>query len=862
MNYLIERLTPRQFEVLAANYAKSIAPHYDWFLTPKTVDFNRDFEAVYNNSFKWGEAKHTHKSSSSISKSRWDPTLVSAVLKNNVDEIYLVTCGWIPLEYIVRAEHFKQKSIKKIFYINRYLLDEWLKDHSAAFDDFNEHDDMTKIMKSIESNSNTNNPKDACIINIFSLIDNILEPIDTIEKMVIYEINITVFSLETTQLALQLPKSFIITDVKIIALSPNNNELCCNSICDTDNVRIKKYYKVQKGYNQVLVNGFFNNTSNDSETICVELNRKTIKKRLLLNKSSSLSKDKLSDLAAVENAFDTCLINKQNMVIYSHYLEKNNLTRNKGFASTGEYNYYEFTGSVCNDAVTICRFISKLLLGVDYSLKDELIAEKTINSALNLCPFWISNIFAGMTNYIYALCAIENLERNDNVLNSFSRNVKLPIGSIVFIEKHPNLSSLFQKVLSLVFDLFTTARNSSLIIINSPKIAENMESFYKPQDKTNISNNLTTEISRRKFEMQTIESIWNKNIITSDYIKRLYIWGNHYYEKTDFFKAHFFYDLIDRKAEHISGYIYIDYIFKYADCLNHCDSMEKAKRQFERVIKEGNINDPREAKLVLEAKTEVFNLRFWRLETEHLVEDIDKMLNDCYSQLYVHNGNKRDRYAFYNCLNRKMVTQYLMADYQCAEATFQQYIDCVDSNHMNYLAFAYMDSARGLYMHNIFLAKKRLETAINILKELFLNGKEQRRYFDCLVELEYVKFIIDYETEDKADISFLELAVTNVRNHGYKSMLIKCYLKLATCYLAQKNIDLATQYLSYVKSNCDFNDDIRTAVLYNKILSNLYSIKNLFGIHLNSIVNDFVSGGRISFNCIANGDILLETRIW
>ena len=203
-----------------------------------------------------------------------------------------------------------------------------------------------------------------------------------------------------------------------------------------------------------------------------------------------------------------------------------------------------------------------------------------------------------------------------------------------------------------------------------------------------------------------------------------------------------------------------------------------------------------------------------------------------------------------------------MGEYSHAEDTFKQYINAVDSNHMNYFAFAYMDSARGLYMHDIFLAKKRLEKAIKILKKLHAKGKEERRYFDCLVELEYVKFIINYETGNIADISSLELAVANVRNHGYKSMLIKCYLKLATCYLAQKNVDLATQYLSYVKLNCDFNDDIRSAVLYNKIYSNLYNIKNLLDIQFNGIANDFVHDGRISFNCTAKGEILLETRIW
>ncbi len=865
MNYQIEKLTSRQFEVLAANYAQNVAPHYNWILTKKTVDFNRDFEAVFNNNIKWGEAKHTQKCSSSISKNRWDPTLVSAVLKNNVDEIYFVTCGWIPLEYVVRAEHFKQNNIKKIFYINRYLLDIWLKDDSIIFKNFGEHDfDITQIMQSIKSSSTTITPMDTCIINIFCPIANMLEPIDAIEKMVIYEVNIAVFSVGTTDLVLQLPNDFIVTDTKVVSLSPDRSKFVCNSADPTSNVEQKNHYRMSSGYNQVLIYGFFNNDSKDKETICATFNQRTIKKTLLLSDPGELSKNKLSDLAAVESAFNTCMINDKNVIIKTEFLDKNDLVRNRGWEGIGEYNYFEFNGLVCNDAIIVCRIISKLILGIDYSLNDEITAEKTINSALNLCPFWISNIFAGTTNHIYALCALDNLVQNRNVLSSVSNKLKSSKGSIIFIDNYHKIADISRTVLSLIFDLFISANSSSIMVVNSPQIIgeNNLASFNHRKENVNNSHNQEINSPKSQFEIQIINSLWNKKTISLNETNTLYELGHYYYEKTDFFKALFFYELIDRKNRNINDQIPLDCIFKYADCLNHCDSMVKSQRQFEKVIENGNIDNPDELKLVLEAKTEVFNLKFWRLEITHLVEDIDELLNQCYSQLYVQTGNKRDRYAFYNCLNRKMVTQYLIGDYECAEKTFRQYINCVDSNYINYLAFAYMDSARGLYVHDIFLAKERLETAMKILKELYKEGRECRRYFDCLVEMEYVEFIINFETRNVADISALELAVANVRNHGYKSMLIKCYLKLATCYLAQKNIDLATLYLSYVKANCDFEDDYRAAVLYNIIYSNLYSIKNMLEIQSNNIAYDFICERKISFNCTMNGEVLLETRIW
>ena len=111
MKYMLEKLTPRQFEVLSANYVKYIAPQYNWTLTKSTSDFNRDMEAFLFDKNIWGEAKHTKDASSSVSKTRWDPTILSALLRNNVDEIYLVTCGNIPLEYIVRKKNQLYKSV-------------------------------------------------------------------------------------------------------------------------------------------------------------------------------------------------------------------------------------------------------------------------------------------------------------------------------------------------------------------------------------------------------------------------------------------------------------------------------------------------------------------------------------------------------------------------------------------------------------------------------------------------------------------------------------------------------------------------------------------------------------------------------
>lgn len=64
---------------------------------------------------------------------------------------------------------------------------------------------------------------------------------------------------------------------------------------------------------------------------------------------------------------------------------------------------------------------------------------------------------------------------------------------------------------------------------------------------------------------------------------------------------------------------------------------------------------------------------------------------------------------------------------------------------MNYKAFAYMDSARGLYAKDLKKAECRLKQSHELLEKIHEKGNENRRYLDCNVELAYVDFITEYE---------------------------------------------------------------------------------------------------------------------
>ena len=419
----------------------------------------------------------------------------------------------------------------------------------------------------------------------------------------------------------------------------------------------------------------------------------------------------------------------------------------------------------------------------------------------------------------------------------------MPENTIIFIDNYEQISYHQKKVLNEIFKLFKNNRNSSIIVLNN-----------------NSKNNTESEKQDSLYGSTYIDKMLKKDNLTNSEINTIVKIANSYYYETDFFKAMFVYKkLIDNNLININANLNL--CFQFADCLNHCGSMAESQRYFENALEIGDVNDEDERKIAFEAQTELFNLKFWRLDVIGLVNDIDNMLCSNKEKLTEENGH-RGKYAYFNCLNRKMVTQYLMGEYQNAENTFLECIEQTQYDYKNYKAFAYMDSARGLYAKDIHEAKKRLDIAFSILEELQKEGKEKRRYYDCKVELEYVNFIISFIKYGKAHIYSLQRAIREVQNNGYKNMLLKCYLKLATCHLALFDTKNALKYLDFIKDNCDFNDNIRVSVLYNSIISNYYKIENSKKLICKPISSDYLNYNKVIFNCDKGEGIILETRIW
>ena len=819
---MLEKLTPRQFEVLSANYVKYIAPQYNWTLTKSTSDFNRDMEAFLFDKNIWGEAKHTKDASSSVSKTRWDPTILSALLRNNVDEIYLVTCGNIPLEYIVRAEHLKSSHIRKINYINRYILDEWLCNCSIKFDNFSEKNfNINTLIKSLQTEAEKNETyPDRILVNCFDLIENnMLEPQKKLIANIFYELNITFFtSSKNSKVCIEIPENFLINEFKLKHLSINKDE----ELKEFDMNSKKINCQVYEGFSQILIYGFF--LKEGQAEIIIELNQKHYKKAMMVNKSILSSNDIKQEIIIIENSFHSCVERKNNNILDVYYCNKNDLNRQfEKNDSFGKFYAYSFEDHYENNAKVLCQLMISLLLNIDFRNISQENLIKIVNGNINFCDFWLLDLAIGCSNDIFALDFLEHLNTNEKLRSIIIKEkARIENNSMILIENTNYLSSIQKNALDFIKVFFVSSYNSSLMIINSNK---------------------------------KINEATKKIKFTYEYLMDL---AKKHYDKTDFYVAAYYYKILLSSNENASIFLY----YNYADCLNHCGSMTKSLQLFEKVITCSNIEIFEEKKKMIEAQTEIFNIRFWNMETTILLDDIDKFYNKHHDFL-LEQKNYRDIYSLYNLLNRKMVTLYLMGKYDEAEKMMQYNLNTISTKNENYIAFAYMDSARGLYKKNIYEARCRMKKALSILSKPNVKNKELRRYYDCKVELAFINFILDYKL-GTADITSLEKMITKVKLNGYKNMLIKCYLKLATCYLALQNLNLAEKCLSFVKKNCDFKENLRSKWLYNSIISNYYLLDNLKENITFTETSDYCNYNFvIGFNCFnQDGDVILETRVW
>ena len=334
-----------------------------------------------------------------------------------------------------------------------------------------------------------------------------------------------------------------------------------------------------------------------------------------------------------------------------------------------------------------------------------------------------------------------------------------------------------------------------------------------------------------------------------------------FYNRTDFFSA-YNYSVLLHKDTNVNDNIMIDDMYKEADELNHCGSIRKSKELFQQV---SNLAlEMNEVRIGIEALTEVYNIRFWLLDVNDLEVEIDKTLDKYFINKKTKSMKGRELYPYYNCLNRKMVTQYLLNKYEDAEITFKEILNKTKLN--NYIAFAYMDSARGLYNKDISTAYERIKKATEYLENLFQKGDEIRRYYDCLIEKAYIEFIIANNENRKIEIKQLKNTIYDATKYGFKNIVEKSYFKLAACYLVLSDLEKSKEYLDKIKNNPYFDNSPRNQIMYNDLMEGYFHLLNVrLGNALN-ISSDFCEFSNcINFKCFDNkvdNCFYIDGRMW
>ena len=487
------------------------------------------------------------------------------------------------------------------------------------------------------------------------------------------------------------------------------------------------------------------------------------------------------------------------------------------------------------------------ITGIDFQGMDEETVKQTLY--LGNYPLWLENIILGVFSDAISNKIIQN---SFKLINNYSNFI--PNKTIYVLENVQILNNAEREIIKNFEYLIET--NNKLAIMDIDK------KLYYPSNDIQFNNIITYFIDKTEEEkhvfINKIIDISSKQIWTSRVFDFILICENKisnkiyfdiirslrdiFYNRTDFFSA-YNYSVLLHKDTNVNDNIMIDDMYKEADELNHCGSIRKSKELFQQV---SNLAlKMNEVRIGIEALTEVYNIRFWLLDVNDLEVEIDKTLDKYFINEKTKSMKGRELYPYYNCLNRKMVTQYLLNKYEDAEITFKEILNKTKLN--NYIAFAYMDSARGLYNKDISTAYERIKKATEYLENLFQKGNEIRRYYDCLIEKAYIEFIIANNENRKIEIKQLKNTIYDATKYGFKNIVEKSYFKLAACYLVLSDLEKSKEYLDKIKNNPYFDNSPRNQIMYNDLMEGYFHLLNCINFKCfdNKVDNCFYIDGRM-----------------
>ena len=122
----------KRFEKLALHYVQRNYTEYEWVLTQRTRDNNRDIHLkeyedgeIPTYLDRWAEAKYKQKSNS-LRKKDIDPTILSGLIDGNVELIIFISNGSIPVSLLKRSYLGTHIKNIEVTYILKTQLENWL----------------------------------------------------------------------------------------------------------------------------------------------------------------------------------------------------------------------------------------------------------------------------------------------------------------------------------------------------------------------------------------------------------------------------------------------------------------------------------------------------------------------------------------------------------------------------------------------------------------------------------------------------------------------------------------------------------------------------------------------------------------
>jgi hypothetical protein len=223
---------------------------------------------------------------------------------------------------------------------------------------------------------------------------------------------------------------------------------------------------------------------------------------------------------------------------------------------------------------------------------------------------------------------------------------------------------------------------------------------------------------------------------------------------------------------------YLQTLFAHADCTNHTRSARLGLELFGEVLAKSEecLPSAKRYAFAAQAKSEMFNARFWLMDHNGLVDEIDGFVKSLDSLPSIVMSEWRVREARFTALNRKMMVQFVLDQTEAAEQTFKSTIALAkEQNDLPNWAHLLMDKGKSLYLANPKDALDLLEGARAIYSSV---NSEHRRLSVCSSQTAFLKIVLG-----GGHVAELELAAEQLRVHGYTSEYTNALLELAAVNL-------------------------------------------------------------------------------